>query len=240
MDLYDVLGVDKRASRKEIKSAYYKKARESHPDAGGRADDFQKAVTAYSVLVDDGKRAQYDQAGQYSSGANTIREKAYQEITMIIDTEITGLLASEKKFFHEDIILNITERIKPVISKSKQEAAKAKKKEAKLFSLLERFKYEGRGCSIIDGLREHYRKSIANQIMQAEEVAEIGEEMLKILRDYKFEPDKKNCNGPVGPSMFEANWGLTKEELANWGLTPSENTVKTIYERLDDDKRRIS
>src|SRR4051812_7498326 len=61
---YDILGVDKKASKDDIKKAFRKLAHEHHPDkTGGDATKFKEASEAYSVLSDDAKRAQYDTYG---------------------------------------------------------------------------------------------------------------------------------------------------------------------------------
>lgn len=63
-DYYKILGIEKGASKDEIKKAFRKLAHEHHPDkSSGNADKFKEASEAYSVLSDDQKRAQYDQFG---------------------------------------------------------------------------------------------------------------------------------------------------------------------------------
>ncbi|MCP3867342.1 MAG: DnaJ domain-containing protein [Gammaproteobacteria bacterium] len=62
-DHYAFLGVSRRASAKEIKMAYHKKAREYHPDVSNRCDAdemFSQLNKAYSVLKDKKKRAEYN------------------------------------------------------------------------------------------------------------------------------------------------------------------------------------
>jgi curved DNA-binding protein CbpA len=68
-DLYKLLGVSRTASKKEIKSAYRKKALDTHPDKNrGReeeaAKEFQKVVHAFEILSDDTSRRRYDSTGR--------------------------------------------------------------------------------------------------------------------------------------------------------------------------------
>lgn len=68
---YETLGVDKGASKDEIKKAFRKLAHQYHPDKnGGNADKFKEVNEAYSVLSDDTKRQQYDTYGRTFDGAN--------------------------------------------------------------------------------------------------------------------------------------------------------------------------
>jgi len=63
-DYYNILGVNKGASKDEIKKAFYKLAQKHHPDKkGGDEKKFKEANEAYQVLSDDTKRAKYDQFG---------------------------------------------------------------------------------------------------------------------------------------------------------------------------------
>lgn len=73
-DFYEVLGVNKNASKDEIKSAYRKLAKQYHPDVNKSPDapkKFEEIQEAYDVLYDDNKRAQYDQFGMaaFTQGA---------------------------------------------------------------------------------------------------------------------------------------------------------------------------
>ena len=65
-DYYEILGVDRKSTEAQIKSAYRKLARKYHPDVNKSADaveKFKDINEAYEVLSDKEKRARYDSLG---------------------------------------------------------------------------------------------------------------------------------------------------------------------------------
>src|SRR6202051_3756366 len=72
-DYYELLGVERKAGAKDIRTAFRKLARKYHPDLnpGDKASEekFKQLQEAYDVLSDTKKRQMYDQYGFYSENA---------------------------------------------------------------------------------------------------------------------------------------------------------------------------
>jgi molecular chaperone DnaJ len=73
-DYYAILGIQREASAEDIKRAYRKLARESHPDANpadSHAEErFKQIGEAYEVLSDPQKRERYDTFGDANAAGN--------------------------------------------------------------------------------------------------------------------------------------------------------------------------
>jgi DnaJ-class molecular chaperone len=75
-DLYKTLGVDRTATDKDIKKAYYRLAKLHHPDRvadpvqkAQHAERFTKISQAYETLIDPDKRRRYDVSGDIGAAA---------------------------------------------------------------------------------------------------------------------------------------------------------------------------
>jgi molecular chaperone DnaJ len=73
-DYYEILGVERDASEKDIKKAYRRVAMKFHPDRNpddkGAEDKFKEASEAYEILSDGQKRSAYDQYGHDAVSGN--------------------------------------------------------------------------------------------------------------------------------------------------------------------------
>lgn len=69
-DYYDILGVPKDATERQIKKAFHKLALKYHPDRNKGPDaeaKFREIAEAYETLSDDKRRREYDQFGHHAS-----------------------------------------------------------------------------------------------------------------------------------------------------------------------------
>ena len=83
VDYYQILGIDKTATSKDIKNAYRKLARKYHPDLNPNDKDakknFQQINEANEVLSDPEKRKKYDQYGKDWKHAEQFEQAEQQQ-----------------------------------------------------------------------------------------------------------------------------------------------------------------
>ena len=107
-DYYEVLGITKNATDDEIEKAYFKLARQYHPDLNRdnpkAAEEKMKEINeAYGVLKDKEKRAQYDQFGHAAFSGGGYGGQGGGTYTHINMDDIFGGMGGAGGFGFEDI-----------------------------------------------------------------------------------------------------------------------------------------
>ncbi len=103
-DYYQILGVDQKASARQIKDAYRKLAFQYHPDRNDKnpaaAEKMKSVNEAYAVLSDTDKRREYDSLRQQfgSSAYNQFRQN-YSEQDIFSGSDINQILEQMARAF---------------------------------------------------------------------------------------------------------------------------------------------
>lgn len=99
---YEILGVDKNASKDDIKKAYRKLSKQYHPDVNPQGEDkFKEISEAYETLGDDNKRKQYDNPNPFGRGGDPFGR--YEDLfrrqrPKVRETVIKVLLTPEESY----------------------------------------------------------------------------------------------------------------------------------------------
>jgi curved DNA-binding protein CbpA len=202
---YEILGVEKTASEEEIKKAFRKKSKETHPDAGGNAAEFRKVAAANKLLSNPENRAEYDRTGIWEEDTETSRpEKVLVE--MYMEALKVFVTTGNQVHFKERIACKLDQNINEF-------RAQREEAEIHLRRLIEHMeKTKGPEHRNVIGLRQ---KSIQKGLEQTIEVSGLNitlmEEAKSLLKDYDFndieEPDDIWPDHPMlgkmsGPMVF--------------------------------------
>jgi hypothetical protein len=186
-DPYKVLKVDKTATKAEIKKAYRKKAQKTHPDKGGTDEAFAEVNWAHTLLIDDDRRAHYDNTGS-DKGNQSEREQAiYQNIYAIFQM----IFAEERdKIVHVDIVT----RIKIILEQSNQKHRQGLIDIAHVIGvmniLIERLDTK-KGKNVLKRMLELEVLGLENKRQGVSEQIQLNEESIEVLKNYKFSPVPK-------------------------------------------------
>ena len=135
MNLYEILGLDRGATDKAIRSAYLRKAKKLHPDQGGDAESFKEVARAYGVLGTPSKRLAYDQTGREEAGPSP--EDA---ATAIVRSLMEMVIANKHDPARTDFLKEMRGQIDQAMANSNKQEADITGKIIRCKALAQRFK----------------------------------------------------------------------------------------------------
>jgi curved DNA-binding protein CbpA len=181
--LYDVLGVDAGASADEIKAAYWRRAKNAHPDAGGSAQEFGDVKLAHAVLSDPERRARYDRAGEVEEPEpNNIEQGALGLIGIMLEAALVSendpikydLVAVMKAVFLTQIV-EVSRKLK-VMRRSIERAERMRG----------RFRRNKPGENTIERVLEWEIAVLKRSACRSEAALKQRERAIELLSDYDF------------------------------------------------------
>lgn len=140
MNHYEILGLDRSATKAEIKKAFKKKSQKLHPDKTGEAESFRELKIAFEILHDPQKRAVYDRG--LSGGFNP------RELQQVLDATVIRVVKTACTIITRDSFFNLVESMREVIN------AEIKQKEDTLRSYIEVAETLEKGIKKIKGNKE--------------------------------------------------------------------------------------
>lgn len=182
MNLYDVLGVDKKATKAEISKAYRKKAKACHPDVCKDADASERLKIinrAYEVLSDPEKRRCYDETGSIETAElhyDDVAKTASVIFLEIVSTQ--GADADLIKVFVEE--QNRNEKL------IRQKLIRNSVKLDNIARVLTRLKYTGDKVDRLTMAVVQEREAIQTAIDSDNFELRMVEAMRKLIADYQY------------------------------------------------------
>jgi DnaJ-class molecular chaperone len=192
MDPYAMLGVGRKATTPQIRSAYRRKAAKAHPDHGGSPEDFRRLKQAESVLIDPEARAHYDRTGEIieKSPASTLDQQA----TGIIAGMLYGLIDDvNADIFKADVIAIMVAHLQKGIAANQANVTGFERKIERAERMRGRFRKKKAdpeaGPNLVEMMLAARIPEYQRAIEAAKNAATVGERAVEILSDYSFEAD---------------------------------------------------
>lgn len=192
MDLYELLGVAKDATKREIKKAYRKLARQHHPDRdGGDKEKFQEIQHAYMVLYDDKARQEYDRTGESGTKAKpTATQMAYENLAGLFTAVLTE---NVEKIHRLDIFKFMTDQVKTARREPEKLKAKNEKNIAQYERARKKLKRKSKRAKnppIMETVISEQVRICRDHVTACNEDIRMYNLMIELMDDYDYEFDK--------------------------------------------------
>ena len=189
MSLYETLDLtpDPPPDSAAIKRAYKKKAKQTHPDAGGKPGEFNKVHRAYLVLSDPIRRAKYDQTGDIPeiTPETAPLNLLVQFFVTIVAMHLAGNGQDPSKV---DLIKVAREQFRKDILDAENNQVKLRRQMKVWQDIAKRFKSKKPADVLVRSL-EAQVKPLEDQLRLFDEQIQIRKDATKLLDGYRFEFD---------------------------------------------------
>ncbi len=207
-NLYKTVGVDKKATPKEIKEAFKKKAKELHPDkATGDNAKMTELNHAYQILSDPLKRDRYDTTGDDGP------EKSFEvKFHMVMNSFLIQIVTQVEDIEYKDMIRILSDQLSMNLEKLNKEKEQTENIVRKFNSTKERI-IATENQTLIRVLEDNIEVN-NTKILQMKEEVKFLERCIETVDTYNYRVDKKE-ESKVGWVHFGDTDNKFFEDLVN-------------------------
>jgi curved DNA-binding protein CbpA len=179
-----MLGVGRSAAQDDIRRAYRRKAKTSHPDSGGSVGAFGEIATANAVLSDPERRQRYDLTGEIDlPRADTLDAGAIE----VIAQKLGLIIHAEQDVTSLDIGALIEGAIRDDMGQRRANIASHERAIQRTTRLRARIKRKANGKdNMLAKVLDWHEASAKDQIKKNQAAVTALERALEILKDYSF------------------------------------------------------
>ena len=185
---YIDLEIDDTATPEQIKSAFHKKAKETHPDMGGDPEKFKTINQAYIILSDVGKRARYGNGENFDSNQVGTEDRARDIIKAYFATFIENIENIEDcNTVTEFVSNNVNEQLSNMRNFKRTLNVKLKKLKKRLGKSKAK-----QGENIFELMLQNKIRTLENNLESAEKDTEVFLKVFELLKNYEEEVDPQD------------------------------------------------
>ena len=184
IDPYEVLGVTREADGAAIKSAYRKRAKNTHPDAGGDVNLFSRLTTSYQLLTDPIRRKVYDETGYDPELADP---KDLQGL-VILETLVNEMILDEREPGSFDPVAAMRRKLTDKVVSARFHILEMERHRARIRNHLDRMARKP-GSDVLGRMLRARCDTISDAISKAEKEIGTIEQAYGMLDGYAYEVD---------------------------------------------------
>ena len=211
IDLYRLLGIKRGATKQDVRRAYRRKAKVSHPDSGGSVEAFSALATAHDVLSDQHRRERYDATGEIETAQPNNFDGSAMEV---IAHKLGLVLHAEHDVTSMDIGAVIEQAIRDDIACRQASILSQRRAIERAGPLRARVKRKGNGeDNALARVLDWHERATKDHVKKNEEAVRSMERALEILEGYSFVEDQpQEAVDQVSVALHDTMQAL--EELA--------------------------
>lgn len=209
---YEILGVRRDASDDQIKSAYRRRAKTTHPDSGGAPEAFSRVQKAYELLLDPVRRKLFDDTGYDVELADPVDLQAL----IVIEKLVNELTLDEREPGSFDPLARMRSDLSEEMRKSRFSKRELERHSARIEHHLERLEKRP-STDILGSMLRARIKAIATAINETEAKIKASERACEMLYDYAYEVDVQDGEeGQIAAGAAPAAVSSKREERPLW------------------------
>lgn len=193
-DPYATLGIPRDATRPIIRDAYRRRAKKTHPDAGGSPQEFARIQHAYLLLTDDTRRAKYDATGDIDEAApDNAHAQAIEALAQLLEATLQNLDRAQRSPTDFDLIGLMRTLAKDSIKDMGKERSKSLAAKAKVEKLVGRFKMKPNKKlpqNVFENFLRAKLRPIELQLANIDRNERNFKTALELLEDFEFSFDQ--------------------------------------------------
>lgn len=184
---YAVLGIEQTADAAQIKAAFRRRAKETHPDKGGDPAEFANVNRAHDILTDDAARRLFDETGALPDDApDSADAKAATLISTIIGNALFG---DEEPTAHD-----CAEMIRRTIGKLRTEHDKrlvlTERARGRARKMRERFRRKGKADTAMAAMLDWHIRQAEAAVAATKDNIDTCDRALKMVEGLSFDWDR--------------------------------------------------
>jgi len=181
---YEILGVRRDATDDQVKAAYRRRAKATHPDSGGDPDAFSRVRKAYELLQDPVRRKVFDDTGYDVELADPVDLQAL----MVIEKLVNQLTLDEREPGTFDPLLRMRTDLSEEMRKARFSKRELERHAQRIEHHLERLEKRP-STDILGSMLRARIKAIAIAISETDAKIKANERACEMIYDYSYEVD---------------------------------------------------